>query len=185
MHVYSFLVGPKIKCCAGVSTCAEGLLSPKDLDTFLTENSNPKVISPFLLDPEISPLLRFTDDGSITRWAVNRRVMGTNQLPELQIFRAEYDSINRRTTYLRVSNSSTDIERGDLDFQLNTKTFINQEISFREGDILGVSYHISRVVLGEILLSSDTYESSGFEPGEEEPVYDHDVIEISLFIGEY
>lgn len=185
MHVYSFLVGPKIKCCAGVSTCAEGLLSRQDLDTFLTENSNPKVISPFLLDPDISPLLRFTDDGSITRWAVNRRVMGTNQLPELQIFRAEYDSINRRTTYLRVSNSSTDIERSDLDFQLNTKTFINQEISFREGDILAVSYHISRVVLGEILLSSDTYESSGFKPGEEEPVYDHDVIEISLFIGEY
>ena len=111
--------------------------------------------------------------------------MATNQLPELQIFRAKYDSINRRITYHRVGDSSTDIENSDLDFQLNTKTFINQEISFRKGDILAVSYHISRVVLGEILLSSDTYESSGFKPEEAEPAYNHDVVEISLFIGEY
>lgn len=157
------------------------------MERFLESNSNPKVISPFLWNSEISPLLRFTDDGSITRWAVNKRVTATSLLPELQIFRSEYDSINRRNRYLRISDSSTDIEEGDLEFQLNKKTFVNQEISFRAGDILAVSYHFSKVALGQILLSSDHYESSGFEPRdlEEQTGYDHEVVEISLFIGEY
>lgn len=113
--------------------------------------------------------------------------MAANQFPELQIFRPEHDSSSGRIKYQRISDSSTDIENSDLDFQLNTKTFVNQEISFREGDILAVSYHLSRVVLGEILVSSDNYESSGSdsEPGEKEPVYDNEVVEVSLFIGKY
>ena len=63
------------------------------------------------------------------------------------------------------------------------KTFINQEISFREGDILAVVSSSDRVVLGDIILSSDNYGASAFEPGDTDTEFEAGVIIISLFIG--
>ena len=164
----------------GVSRCAEGLLSPTDLELFLRLNSKPRVILPFLGSPSISPLLRFTADGSVTRWSISRYMSSATELPELQIWRA--NNIEGQTQYQRVEGSSTD-------FQISvgsTTTLINQEISFRRGDILAVRSS-KRVVLGDILLSSNSagYSSSGFQSGDME--LEHvlsDATEISLLIGE-
>ena len=71
-----------------------------------------------------------------------------------------------------------------------TLTFVFQEILFREGDVLGVSYlGRQRVELGEILLGSDGYGSgsgsgsgycgSGYDPEDAKS----GVIEISLAVG--
>ena len=161
----------------GVSRCAEGLLSPTDLELFLRLNSKPRVILPFLGSPSISPLLRFTADGSVTRWSISRYMSSATELPELQIWRA--NDIEGQTPYQRVEGSSTD-------FQIivgSTTTLINQEISFRRGDILAVRSS-ERVVLGDILLSAG-YSSSGFQSGDME--LEHvlsDATEISLLIGE-
>lgn len=172
--------------CTGLSMCADGLLSPMDLELFLKVNSNPRVITPFRESPSISPLLRFTDTGSIARWAVNRRMSSASELPELQIWRVEdSNSSSGEIRYQRVNGTSTDFADGDLNFQMNI-TLINQEISFREGDILAVRSS-DRIVLGDLLLNPDDYGSSGYEPGDEkleiDPTYEQGEIEISLLIG--
>ena len=163
---------------AGLSMCAESLLSATDLELFVRWNTKPKVILPFLGSPNVSPLLRFTDDGSITRWFISRYTNSATELPQLQIWRV--DDIEGETQYQRVEGSSTDFEIINIG---STTTFINQEISFRTGDILAVRSS-ERVVLGNILLSPNSYGSSGSGSEPEDVELKHEsAIEISLSIG--
>ena len=159
--------------------CAEGLLlSPADLELFLSKNTNPRVMAPFLETPSVSPLLRFSGDGSIMRWAVNRHMSSATVLPQLQIWRlANSDDSSGEKRYQRVYGSSTNIEDNLEDM----KTIVNQQISFRDGDILAVRSS-QRVVLGDVVLDGN-FGSSGFRPGDEE--YELGAIEITLFIGIY
>ena len=168
--------------------CAEGLLlSPADLELFLSKNTNPRVMAPFLETPSVSPLLRFSGDGSIMRWAVNRHMSSATVLPQLQIWRLANSDGSGEKRYQRVNGSSTNIEDNLEDM----KTVVNQQISFRDGDILAVSSS-QRVVLGDVVLDgnfgssgsgSSGSGSSGFGPGDEE--YELGAIEITLFIGIY
>ena len=101
------------------------------------------------------------------------------ELPQLQIWRA--DDMEGETLYQRVEGSSTDYEIINIG---STTTFINQEISFRTGDILAVRSS-ERAVLGSILLSPNSYGSSGSGSEPEDLVLKHEsAIEISLLIGE-
>ena len=146
-----------------------------DLEQFIEMNTNSKVLTPFLGSPTTSPLLRFTNDGVITRWSVNGR-LGSDQPPELEIWRLSGTGAN--AVYQIVQGTTAEYK----DAVSETKTFVTQEILFREGDVLGVSYlGRQRVELGEILLSPDGYSGSG--SGDAKTDYKSGVIEISLAVG--
>ncbi|CAI8049653.1 hypothetical protein GBAR_LOCUS27338, partial [Geodia barretti] len=56
-----------------------------DLEQFLEMNTDSTVFTPFLGSPNTPPLLRFTNDGIITRWSVNGKL--GSDMPELAIWR--------------------------------------------------------------------------------------------------
>ena len=150
--------------------------SRAELELFLSVNFNPKVTTPFLGSPNVSPLLRFTNDGSITRWSISG---SASELPQLQIWRHSDGGL-----YERIQGSSTDFEVVNVN---SVKTFVNQEISFRNGDILAVVSSSDRVVLGDILLNPDGYGASGYDPELEDVEIEatQGVIRISISIGKH
>ena len=153
-----------------------------DLEQFLEMNTDSTVFTPFLGSPNTPPLLRFTNDGIITRWSVNGKL--GSDMPELAIWRLNGAGAN--AVYQIVQGTTAVYKYTDWE----TLTFVFQEILFREGDVLGVSYlGRQRVELGEILLGSDGYGSgsgsgsgycgSGYDPEDAKS----GVIEISLAVG--
>ena len=164
---------------SGGSTCVnDALIAAMDLKPFLEVTTTPEVLAPFLGSPEVSPLLRFTSDGSITRWSV-RGTLPDNQLPQLEIWRA--NDTSQQLVYQMVQSTTTNPAEQRVSA---TKTFVTQDISFRQGDVLGVRHPgMERVVLGDILLSPDSYAASGYIPGAAENETQSGVIQISLSIG--
>ena len=149
-----------------------------DLEPFLNVNTNPKIVAPFLGSPNVSPLLRFTTDGTITRWSASGQ-LESDQLPQLEVWRVV--GTGQEMEYQMVDGASTGATEDKVS---DTKVFFTQEISFREGDVLGVRYSgRERVALGDILLSPDSYTASGYNPGDSD--FKIGAIEISLSIGKY
>lgn len=166
---------------SGRSTCVNSrFYSYSSLGNFLEINTNPIVIAPFLGAAHISPLLRFANTGTITRWSFSGK-LGSDQPPELAIWRA--NGTSEDVVYQIVTDaSSTDVTKENV----TDKTFVTQNIAFRAGDVLGVSLRgEQRVVLGEILLSPDNYAASGYDPGDANTDYENGVIEISLAVGKH
>ena len=173
----------------GGPTCVSGFLSATmDLEPFLEVNNNPKVIAPFLGDPNTSPLLRFTTGGSITRWSVCGD-LNFGLLPQLVIWRQKPDGV-----YQEVQGSSTSLTEVPVS---GTKMLFVQEISFQEGDVLSVNYTGEKMVaLGRILLTPEGFFSSGDDmptpeglfssgnmPEDMASAFVSSEIEISLLIG--
>lgn len=108
--------------------------------------------SPLFRSPTVSPLLRFTNDGSITKWSLNG-YPNPKQIPQLEIWRRNVTEFGQMF-YQRVEGVRTPIKQATK-FNKHTYYYI-QEIAFREGDVLGVSYNGSkRIALGEIELNTD------------------------------
>ena len=159
--------------------CVDSILfDSSDLKQFLQVNTSDKIVTPFLGSPHVSPLLRFTNDGTITRWSASGK-LGSEAPPELTIWRANVTSPNTVYNIVQGANSAAVHETVS-----DTKSFFTQDIAFRVGDVLGVGiFGQQRVVLGEILLSPDNYGASGYDPGDTQTQYESGVIEISLAVG--
>ena len=142
------------------------------------KNFHSKVARPFLGSVDTSPLLRFTEYGTITSWAIEGGVVSAEKLPQLQIWRL---SGNGSGVYEIVNGSSTTVSDENI-----YDGIIDQQFSFREGDVLAVKSRFQKVLIS--LAGSEERVTQGsadcmsgcgefnFEPGSH-------AIAINIFIG--